>query len=221
MKVLVLTGGIGSGKSTVLSVIKDEFKQAFCLKADDISHKITSDRKFLRSIGVSSRKELRERMFVDASLKRRAEKSVHWRVGIILLKELLKAWFMGVQICVIELPIWFELPFWKVTKGNNILACAPLEMRAKRVMQRDGLSKEQFMQRINAQMPDEQKMLLADHVVHNDSDMNKLKEEINVLMRLYRPNYIVDKILLYYCALLLLILIVLFGAVGLTRAFRG
>lgn len=207
MKVLILTGGIGSGKTTVLELIQKHHPEVFCQSADSIAHGITGTEKFrsyLKTLGVKDLHELGKLMFADRRLKRKVESYVHWRVALKLLFGLLRAWAMGYLVCVVEIPIWFELSLWKMTKGNNVLVVAPMEDRIQRVINRDGLSREQVLHRINAQMPDSEKIVCADYVLHNAHSKETLERELKTLMRTHRPSFFIHKVIFYYGAVLLL-----------------
>ena len=73
-----------------------------------------------------------------------------------------------VNACAIESALLFESGFHTDCTAT-ITVVAPLELRIKRIMQRDHISREKALEWINLQMPQEQKAALADHIIVNDS----------------------------------------------------
>jgi len=69
-----------------------------------------------------------------------------------------------------ESALLFESGFYRHF-DHSILVTAPVKIAMKRVMNRDGMLKEEFMKRLERQMPDEEKIPLADHVIHNDESL--------------------------------------------------
>lgn len=217
MRILVLTGGIGSGKTTVIDLIKKNYPYVFCLSADELSRRITDGqgfRNFLLSFGIQNREELRKKIFVDNSIRKQVESYVHWRVAAMMLFGFLVAWFQGSLIFVVEIPIWFELPIWRLFKGSNLLVVAPMEDRIRRIMTRDRLTRTEVVHRIKAQMPDSEKTSRADHILHNTHGKGKLKREVHALMQMHTPSYFIHKVILYYGIILLPALFFLFWAFG-------
>lgn len=62
----------------------------------------------------------------------------------------------------------------------NLLVWAPVETRIARVMKRDGVSREQVLARINKQMPEEQKEQLADYIIKNDETEFLINQVLNI-----------------------------------------
>ena len=73
----------------------------------------------------------------------------------------------GGSVCI-ESALLFESAF-HTDCTTTITVVAPLELRIKRIMQRDHISREKALEWINLQMPQEQKAALADHIIVNDS----------------------------------------------------
>src|SRR3546814_13229598 len=67
-----------------------------------------------------------------------------------------------------ESALLFESDAWKHTE-QNIAGTAPEEERIRRVMARDGVSKEKVLQRMAHQFPEEEKVRLADMIIRNDN----------------------------------------------------
>ncbi|MCC6837095.1 MAG: dephospho-CoA kinase, partial [Bacteroidia bacterium] len=65
-----------------------------------------------------------------------------------------------------------------------IVVSAPLDLKVERVMKRDKVAKEEVLKRINNQMPDEEKVKLADHVIYNDEKELLIPQVIAVYQQL-------------------------------------
>ena len=76
--------------------------------------------------------------------------------------------FTHVPYVLKEAALLFESSSYKIC-DRSIMVSAPLEMRLQRVMQRDGLSKEEILKRESRQFPEEKKLALADYVIKNDN----------------------------------------------------
>ena len=184
-RVIGITGGSGSGKSTV-SRIFEEFG-AFIIDADKISHQLTdSDEVVLARIkeaftekvfenGVLSRKALAEIVFSDKNALKTLNGIVHPAVAEKTLEMIEKC---GKELVIIDAPLLFDVKEIAGLCDETIAVCAPDEMRINRIMDRDGISYEMAQKRINSQRPQEELARLADRVIVNDGDPEKLRSDV-------------------------------------------
>lgn len=172
-----ITGGIGSGKTTVCRIFETLGIPVFY--ADTVAKEImVSD-----SILVTGVKEAfgSESYFSDGKLNNK------YIAGIVFnnISELNKlnalvhpAVFRAFDGWVAELPedtpyilkeaaLLFESASYKMC-DKSVLVTAPLEMKLKRVMLRDGVTADQVKARMDKQFTDEQKMEMADYVIRNN-----------------------------------------------------
>lgn len=174
-KIIGLTGGIGSGKTTVARKLvelgipvyfadleaKKLMNQPFL--AEQIQSKFGSE---VYDEGVLQNQILAAKVFSDPNNIAQLNAIVHPAVAHDF-----QAWLVRhkeYKLVVKEVAILFE------TGGDKkcdyvLLVTAPLETRIQRVMQRDGLTREQVLDRINHQWSDEIKRKLSDFVIENDS----------------------------------------------------
>lgn len=174
-KIIGLTGGIGSGKTTVARKLvelgipvyfadleaKKLMNQPFL--AEQIQSKFGSE---VYDEGVLQNQILAAKVFSDPNNIAQLNAIVHPAVA-----QDFQAWLVRHQeykLVVKEVAILFE------TGGDKkcdyvLLVTAPLETRIQRVMQRDGLTRKQVLDRINHQWSDEIKRKLSDFVIENDS----------------------------------------------------
>jgi dephospho-CoA kinase len=189
--ILGLTGGIGSGKTTTAGVFKvigvpvynaDE-RARFLIQED---HIIREGYKQLFGDDIYSddglnRKEVANRVFKDPVLLERVNQLVH-----PVVNNDFKGWcekHKTARLVVKEAAILFESGGFKYL-DFNVLVMAPLELRIKRVMRRDGVSQKQVEERINNQWPDSKKRDLADYIIKCDEETLVLSQVFNLLKKL-------------------------------------
>jgi len=193
MKVIGLTGGIGTGKSTVSAYLAQ--KGCIILDADQISRKIGREDvqalaeirasfgdEFFDEMGNLRRSRLGEEVFGDESKRRLLESIVTRRVIETIderLEELNNNGFEG--IAVVDAPLIFECGMDE-DMDECWVVVADLGVRISRIIKRDGLSCENIMERINSQMPDSEKTAKADYIIDNSKDLNHLYGQIDRLL---------------------------------------
>lgn len=170
-----ITGGIGSGKTTVCKVF--ELLGVPVYYADDEARKLLDDNivkegviqklgnQILDEKGKIERKKLAALVFNNKKKLEQLNAIIHPAVGIHFenwLKE------RSAHTYVLkEAAILFESGAYKQV-DKVILVAAPTELKIKRVMQRDRITREQVMERIHNQMSDEEKISHSQHVINND-----------------------------------------------------
>lgn len=171
-----LTGGIGSGKSTVAKVFSSFGIP--CYYADTRAKELmNSDQELMNELidafgkelykdGELNRKWLARKVFGDDEARKTVNGLVHPAVGRDF-----QSWKRSQQTPYVlrEAAILFETGGYKQSDAN-ILVVAPKELRLKRVMERDDASEEEVLSRMNAQWSDIQKTELADFIIFNDDE---------------------------------------------------
>lgn len=183
-KIVCLTGGIGSGKSTVAEMFAKLSVGVY--HADDAAKRLMQEDQELKSVlvgllGAETYKEqgqlnrpwIAQKLFNNPELLEQWNAVVHPRVALDF-DQWLSA--QSGDYIIKEVAILFE------THGHkkcdlSILITAPEEERIRRVMQRDGWTAEQIHARLKHQWPDEKKIPLADFVLEN-LDLNLLTREV-------------------------------------------
>lgn len=217
MKKIGLTGGIGSGKSTVSAYLRE--KGIKIIDADELSRQMTAKdgpalpaireafgSEFFSSQGELDRKALGAVVFADASKRQKLEKIVTKAV-IERSKELLAEAESGCRaaqvdcgygdeesrgegassdqnygnMVILDAPLLFECGLQDYMDENWLVA-ADEDLVVARVMQRDGLSEELARDRINSQMPLEEKKKIADKVIANDAGLDELYAQIDEIL---------------------------------------
>ncbi len=179
---IVLTGGIATGKSTASALM-----QLFgfrVIDADKIAHEVLDNsileieeafgKEYIKDYKVD-RKALGALVFADANKRAKLEAIVHPKIKDEILAKAKEQEKLG-KPYLIDIPLFFEREgAYNIEK--SIVVYAPLELQLKRLMQRDSLSKEEAMQRINAQLPIEVKKQKATFLIDNSKDLTHLQKE--------------------------------------------
>ena len=187
MKVIGLTGGIGSGKSTVarkfneLGVpvyIADDRAKSLMVKNPEIIKgivKIFGDEAYLD--GQLNRAFIAGQVFSDKSLLQKLNNIVHPAVEKDFQSWILEESKSSAKYVIKEAAILFENGGYKKC-DYTILVTAPKEERIQRVIERDHTNRQAVLDRIKNQWSDSKKVLLADFVIRN-MDLKKTSLIIN------------------------------------------
>lgn len=195
MKVIGITGGIGSGKSTVSDIIKkNNFPLIDC---DEISRELTQNddavlseisRCFGDSVfddnGNLLRQELANIVFSDSSKKKILEDIVVTRIFEIVRDDLSKHRSLGTKLIFIDAPLLIETGLNRLC-DICVLVTADIETRINRVEKRDGISRDRVLERINNQMPESEKKAVADELIDNSGSIEYLNNSVERLINKY------------------------------------
>jgi dephospho-CoA kinase len=188
MKIIGLTGSMGSGKSTVAEMLKQA--NIPIIDADELARRATA----LKSYGLQqivnrfgekvlladqslNRALLGKLVFNDKAALQDLENIVHPAIEALradLFRELKS---QGHEIIVYMAPLLFE----KELEGScdkTLLIVSPKELALSRVKERDGLSEEEIEKRLRHQMSDEEKIAKADEVIINDGTIESLFQKL-------------------------------------------
>lgn len=189
--IIGLTGGIGSGKTTLATYIESLGIPVFI--ADDEAKKLMQSAEVVAAIktnfgeaifenGQFKRQELAAIVFSNPDKLNQLNAIIHPEV-----KKQFGIWldqYQSEPFVVYEAAILFESGSYK--NCDAIIAItAPLEDRIVRVMTRDNSSREQVLDRINAQWTDEQRIAKSDYVVEN-SDAQLAKSNIDKILKILK-----------------------------------
>lgn len=192
MKIIGLTGGIGTGKSTVSAYLAQ--KGCKIIDADLISHQMTEagspclaeikdafgEDVFLRD-GNLDRKKVGRLVFADATKKKTLEQIITRRVIEKTLRILQDCRAWQEDLVVLDAPLLFECGMQRYTDETWLVVCRT-ETRLRRIAARDGLAEEDIQKRIANQMSTEQKEKLADYIIDNSRDLAWLYAQIDTLL---------------------------------------
>lgn len=192
MKVIGLTGGIGSGKTTVIEYIASKGFPVYIadnagkqvMEIPEVIEKV--NRLFNESVllpdGMLDRKKIGAIVFNNPDLLKQLNAIVHPAVGLDFEK--FKAANPEATLLFKESAVLFESGAYR-TCDATILVTAPEQVRIQRVMSRDWVTEEQVRERIKNQMPDEEKRALSTYIVENTdlpATFNKIDEILEELL---------------------------------------
>ncbi len=178
---IVLTGGIGTGKSTVASFLK-MFGYKI-IDADEISKEVFEEKKekVLEIFGTAERKELRNIVFNDKEKLKILEDLILPEVKKRVINLAKKYEKDGVKYFV-DLPLFYEKQNYP--EFNKVLVVyAPKSLQIKRVMQRDNVNEKEALSILNNQLDIEIKKQKANFVIDNSKDLKHLQKEIEEFLK--------------------------------------
>ncbi|MGZ3159356.1 MAG: dephospho-CoA kinase [Burkholderiaceae bacterium] len=188
-----LTGGIGSGKTTVANLFGA--KGAAVIDTDHIAHQLTHaggsalpairaqfGEDFLTPEGAMDRAKMREHVFADPVAKKRLESILH---PLIRMETARAAKQATGEYLLFVVPLLVESGTWKDQVSRILVVDCPEELQIKRVVQRNGLTESQVRAIIATQATREARRAVADDILLNDGDAASLAPEIDRLHSLY------------------------------------
>ncbi len=176
MKLVGLTGGVGSGKSTVADMMRDLGAQV--VDADEAAHAVYEPgspgfdavvREFGEEYvdgGRIDRSRLGELVFHDDDARRRLNSIVHPLVRDWMAQRTAEAAERGAEVVVQDVPLLFENGLERLF-STVVLVYAPEDVQVERLVSGRGFTPERARAMIAAQMPIENKRGLAHHVINN------------------------------------------------------
>lgn len=193
MTVLVgLTGGIGSGKSTVAALF--EARGAAVIDSDKISHSLTRTGgiaiepirgafgdSYLNADGALDRARMRRLIFSDADARQRLEAILHPLIRMQMLAQTEAA----APYTLLVIPLLFETgDYLELLQRTLAVDCAEATQIA-RAMQRSGLSEGEVRAIMAQQIPRAERLRRADDIIRNDAGPDALGSQVDTLHRRY------------------------------------
>ncbi len=195
MKLIALTGGFGTGKSTVARML-EEFGLAR-IDADILAHEVTQpDRTAWRQIVIQfgeailmsdrnlDRAKLAEIIFHDPVQRRTLEAIIHPKVRETMHKKILEFRQQGYKQVILEIPLLFEAG-WNVDEPLDaiVVVTADEKTQIERAKKKFKLSETEIRARIQAQLPLEKKAKKATFVIDNGKDLAATKTQVEKLFK--------------------------------------
>ncbi len=191
MYVIGLTGGIGSGKSTVAKILEEH--GAVILSADLVGHEVYQPgrpawqelveafgREIIAADGTIDRKKLGAIVFADPNDQRplrRLNSITHPRMKGMMREQLAELGEQGVNIAVLEAALLFDAA-WDDLTDEVWVTVVPPEVAAARTAERSGLSVDEVLSRIKAQMSNEERIKRSDVVIDTDCDKEETQRVV-------------------------------------------
>jgi len=194
MKVIGLTGGIGSGKSTVSGFLKE--LGAAVIDADKVGHEalkpnteawreavVAFGKEILTPEGSIDRGKLGEIVFADPEALARLNQIAHPRISAMVKAQLEEHRRRGEKVVVLDAPLLLEVgrPSLADEVDEVWVTIAPEATVLKRLKAKSGMSESEALARIRSQMPVSEKVKQADVVIDTDCRLDELKEKVKKL----------------------------------------
>jgi dephospho-CoA kinase len=188
-----ITGCSGSGKSTVCRLLEskygatvidaDAIAREVVLPGTDCLQKITKEfgSKILTAKGELDRKSLGLLIFKDKKKKLKLEQILHPAIRALFDIKLQEVFSTNKHsIIFYDIPLYFEVNYQHPLCKGVIVVYAPPDTCKKRIMKRDSIPEQAAINRIQAQIPIEEKVEKADYVVKNDTtdDLESQMEDL-------------------------------------------
>ncbi len=186
MKKIGLTGGTGSGKTTVSDIFRE--LGYTIIDADQVAREIVMPgrlelEEIKNAFGLSvmkgaslNRKELGKIVFSDPKALKTLNSITH--PSIRQLMQMRMEFFENegkIKTLILDIPLLYE-GGWQDEMDSVIVVNTDKKTQLRRLIMRDHISEQQAINRIAAQMPLEDKVSMADFVVNNSSDKTNLRE---------------------------------------------
>jgi dephospho-CoA kinase len=191
LKVLGLTGGIGSGKSTVAKLVAGLGVPV--LDADTLAREAIEPGQpahaeiaaawptVIDPYGKIDRKRLADIVFDDPAARVRLEGITHPRIQALAEQRFADLAAKGHALVLYEASLLVESGRYRDFDGLIVVTASP-ETQLERALARGGLTEEQAQKRIDAQLPLLAKVKVATHLIDNDGDMEATKAQVERLV---------------------------------------
>ena len=198
MVVIGLTGGIGSGKSTVSRILSQ--LGAVVLDADKVGHELlqpyteawqevvaTFGREILLPNDEVDRQKLGGIVFNDAQALSRLNQIMHPRMYLRMKEKIEELRKQGVEVVVLEAAVLLEAN-WTSLVDEVWVTTASEATVIRRARERSGLNEAQVLARIHSQLPSEERIKKTDVVIDNDCSLAELEAKVSKLWERLRSS---------------------------------
>ena len=188
MKIVGLTGGISSGKSTVSSYFRQ--LKIPVIDADEVARKVVKPnsqgaieiRKAFGSDvfeedGSLNRQKLGALIFSNAENRQKLDELLQPLIKIMILDEIEEYRQKGETMIVLDLPLLFEKHYEKLCE-EIIVVYVPRELQLERLMKRNQYTKQEALSRIDSQLSIEEKRKRATVLLDNQGTVQQLYQQV-------------------------------------------
>ena len=191
IKLIGLSGGIGSGKSTVADMLRQ--RGIPVIDADVIARQVVQPGlpayrdialawpTVVAADGTIDRKKLATIVFSDPASQAHLEAITHPRIREEVAVQAEALGKAGHVLAFLEAALIVESGFYKQLDGLVVVAASETT-QIERVMARDRSTREAVLARIHAQSPLAEKMRVATHVIHNDGDLASTRAQVDAVL---------------------------------------
>jgi dephospho-CoA kinase len=193
VKLIGLTGGIASGKSTVSAILRRLGAQV--IDADALAREIvephqpawneivdTFGNEILQSDQTLDRKKLRKLVFDEPNARKQLEAITHPKIRRLAQEKIAESTATGASLVVYEAPLLFETGIHLWLRPVILVACDTATQK-RRLQKRDNLTEAEIEQHLGAQMSLEEKRKLADYVIENNVTLEELESAVKTAVQ--------------------------------------
>lgn len=192
MKIYGLTGGIAAGKSEASRRFKE--RGIPVIDADKVGHAVTepggaAEQAVIEAFGdaiitsgIIDREKLGLVVFSDPEARMKLNGIVHPAIGRETAARFAAFAEEGHPVAVYDAPLLAEDGTLRGGFDGLIVVLCPREVRLKRLIETRGMSEEEANRRIDAQTPPEEKVRLAQWVIHNTGSIDDLRAEVDAIV---------------------------------------
>jgi dephospho-CoA kinase len=193
VKLIGLTGGIASGKSSVSAILRRLGAQI--IDADALAREIvephqpawneivnTFGNEILQSDQTLNRKKLRKLVFDEPNARKQLEAITHPKIRRLAQEKIAESVATGASLVVYEAPLLFETGIHLWLRPVILVACDTATQK-RRLQKRDNLTEAEIEQHLGAQMSLEEKRKLADYVIENNGTLEKLESAVKTVVQ--------------------------------------
>jgi dephospho-CoA kinase len=196
MPAIGITGGISAGKSTLVKCLHEVLPNATFFDADAAAHKLLEQpevkEKVVREFGAGvfsaegdlNRAKLRAIVFGDATRKSSLERILHPRIRRQWRKEA-QSYRNSPKFFFADIPLLYETGGERFCDRVVVVACTE-KVQLNRLRKRTSLKISQAKQMIESQMPLEEKIVRADHIIWNNGKRAGLIDQARSLVALWQ-----------------------------------
>lgn len=194
-----LTGGIGSGKSTVAALFAD--LGVALIDTDALAHALTAvngiaidairtemGAAFIANDGALDRVAARTSVFADANLKRKLEAILHPLIHREVENALRSIAVQKAPYVMLIVPLLFETHTYRERIQTTLLVDCPVATQLERVKRRSGLTADEIKRIVCTQLPRALRLQLAHDLVSNEKMVEAISEQVELLHRQYLKN---------------------------------
>jgi dephospho-CoA kinase len=188
-----LTGGIGSGKSTVASLFAELGVPV--IDTDTISHQLTQPggaaipalqaifgKEYIDAAGALDRAKMRQLVFADQTAKHKLENILH---PLIFAQAKSQAESSPAPYILLVVPLLFETASFREWMNRTVTVDCAEATQLTRVTQRNGMNEQAARAIMAQQLSRSQRLLLTDDTIQNEGDLAALREQVHQLNRHY------------------------------------
>ena len=191
MRIIGLTGGIGSGKSTVSQFLAE--LGAVVIDTDKVGHEAFKPgteswqrvvaafgRSVVTADGNIDRKKLGEIVFDSSVELLKLEQIIHPAISEIVIARIEEYRQQGVKVVVLEVPLLVEAG-WASLVNEVWVTTAPEPVILRRLEERTGMTEQESLARMRSQLTSEERLKHADTIIDTNCTLDELREKIKEL----------------------------------------